>query len=229
MPAAAIHGNKSQNQRERALAAFRDGSLRTLVATDIAARGIDVDGVSHVVNFDLPNVPESYVHRIGRTARAGATGVAISLCDAEERPYLKAIETLIRSVHPDGRPARADADGQRMQAVTKGEDESRAAPRAAGRTAKPAAKPAPARSPAGHTAASDAHPGAKQDTRSSRERGQTGGKAAQRPAAARTGTARPAAARDPGTDASFAAMAFLKPARRPGRGNRFAPAARPVG
>ena len=80
--AEAIHGNKSQNQRERVLAAFRNGEIRTLVATDIAARGIDVDGVSHVVNFDLPNVPETYVHRIGRTARAGAEGIAISLCDA---------------------------------------------------------------------------------------------------------------------------------------------------
>ena len=75
----AIHGNKSQNHRERVLAAFRSGEIRTLVATDIAARGIDVDGISHVVNFDLPNIPETYVHRIGRTARAGADGVAISL------------------------------------------------------------------------------------------------------------------------------------------------------
>ena len=93
---AAIHGNKSQPQRERALAAFRDGSCRVLVATDIAARGIDVEGVSHVINYDLPNVPESYVHRIGRTARAGATGLAISFCNDEERAYLKDIEKLTR-------------------------------------------------------------------------------------------------------------------------------------
>jgi superfamily II DNA/RNA helicase len=98
--AEAIHGNKSQNQRERVLAAFRSGALRTLVATDIAARGIDVDGVSHVVNYDLPNVPESYVHRIGRTARAGAEGVAISFCDHEERGYLRDIEKLIRMAIP---------------------------------------------------------------------------------------------------------------------------------
>ncbi len=78
---AAIHGNKSQGQRERALAGFRGGRTRVLVATDVAARGIDVDGISHVVNYDLPNVPESYVHRIGRTARAGAAGIAISFCD----------------------------------------------------------------------------------------------------------------------------------------------------
>ena len=94
--AEAIHGNKSQSQRERVLAAFRTGKVRTLVATDIAARGIDVEGISHVVNFDLPNIPESYVHRIGRTARAGAEGVAISFCDGEERAYLRDIEKLIR-------------------------------------------------------------------------------------------------------------------------------------
>ncbi len=98
--AEAIHGNKSQNQRERVLAAFRKGSVRMLVATDIAARGIDVDGISHVVNYDLPNVPETYVHRIGRTARAGAAGIAISLCDAEEAAFLRDIEELIRIVIP---------------------------------------------------------------------------------------------------------------------------------
>jgi ATP-dependent RNA helicase RhlE len=110
--ASAIHGNKSQNQRERVLMAFRKGSLRTLVATDIAARGIDVDGISHVVNFDLPNVPETYVHRIGRTARAGATGTAISLCDAEELSFLRDIEKLIRRSIPttDHRSAPAQHD-----------------------------------------------------------------------------------------------------------------------
>jgi superfamily II DNA/RNA helicase len=92
----AIHGNKSQGQRERVLAAFRKGEVRTLVATDIAARGIDVDGISHVVNYDVPNVPETYVHRIGRTARAGAEGIAISLCDGEEMAFLRDIEKLIR-------------------------------------------------------------------------------------------------------------------------------------
>ena len=94
--AEAIHGNKSQNQRERVLAAFRKGEVSTLVATDIAARGIDVDGVSHVVNFDLPDVPETYVHRIGRTARAGAEGIAISLCDGDELALVRDIEKLIR-------------------------------------------------------------------------------------------------------------------------------------
>ncbi len=94
---AAIHGDKSQSQRERALAAFKSGATPILIATDIAARGIDVTGVSHVINFDLPNVPESYVHRIGRTARAGRAGVAISLCDASERAFLRAIEKLTRT------------------------------------------------------------------------------------------------------------------------------------
>ncbi len=102
--AAAIHGNKSQPQRERALAAFRDGTIRVLVATDIAARGIDVDGVTHVINFDLPNVPEAYVHRIGRTARAGNEGVAISLCDSSERAHLRGIEKLIRTRLPVEEP-----------------------------------------------------------------------------------------------------------------------------
>ena len=98
--AEAIHGNKSQSQRERVLAAFRQGQVRILIATDIAARGIDVDGISHVFNYDLPNEPESYVHRIGRTARAGASGSAISLCDADETAYLRAIEKLIRMTLP---------------------------------------------------------------------------------------------------------------------------------
>ena len=116
--AEAIHGNKSQNQRERVLAAFRDGSLRTLVATDIAARGIDVDGVSHVFNYDLPNIPESYVHRIGRTARAGAEGIAISFCDHEERGYLRDIERLIRMSIPStdrrtGKPVQQEAGEHR--------------------------------------------------------------------------------------------------------------------
>src|SRR5579872_370925 len=119
----AIHGNKSQNHRERVLAAFRTGAIRTLVATDIAARGIDVDGVSHVVNFDLPNVPETYVHRIGRTARAGREGIAISLvAGGEEMAYLRDIERLIRVALPredrrtaggrDAAPAPQAAQGQ---------------------------------------------------------------------------------------------------------------------
>jgi ATP-dependent RNA helicase RhlE len=100
LAADSIHGDKSQGQRERALAAFKAGQVRALVATDIAARGIDVEAVSHVVNFDLPNVPESYVHRIGRTARAGADGVAISLVADDERGLLKDIQKVTRQTIP---------------------------------------------------------------------------------------------------------------------------------
>ncbi len=102
--AAAIHGNKSQGARQAALESFRSGQTRVLVATDIAARGIDVDGITHVVNYELPNEPESYVHRIGRTARAGARGIALSFCDREERAYLRDIERLTKQ------PLRVVAD-----------------------------------------------------------------------------------------------------------------------
>jgi ATP-dependent RNA helicase RhlE len=104
--AEAIHGNKSQNARERALAGFKAGKTRVLVATDIAARGIDIDDVTHVVNFDVPEVPETYVHRIGRTARAGAAGMALTFCDAEERQDFHAIEKLTRQDIPivEGHP-----------------------------------------------------------------------------------------------------------------------------
>ncbi len=117
VPANAIHGNKSQPQREKALEAFRDGSVPILVATDIAARGIDIPGVSHVVNYDLPNVPEQYVHRIGRTARAGADGIAIAYCDREERAFLKDIEKLTRQkLTEEVLPAGLHAGGRSAQA-----------------------------------------------------------------------------------------------------------------
>jgi superfamily II DNA/RNA helicase len=109
---AAIHGNKSQNRRQDALAGFQLGEVRVLVATDIAARGIDVDEVSHVLNYDLPEVPETYVHRIGRTARAGASGIAISFCSPEEHDHLRAIERLIIKKIP-----RGDASGILTTAV----------------------------------------------------------------------------------------------------------------
>ena len=104
--AAAIHGNKSQNARQNALSSFKSGNIRVLVATDIAARGIDIDELSHVINFELPNIPETYVHRIGRTGRAGNTGIAISFCDAEERDELRDIQKLINKQIPvvDGHP-----------------------------------------------------------------------------------------------------------------------------
>ena len=130
--AASIHGDKSQGQRERALADFKAGKVRALVATDIAARGIDIDAVSHVVQFELPNVPESYVHRIGRTARAGADGSAVAFCSDDERNLLRDIQKVTRQTipsfdrrndkqlgaataalpEPAGKPDRADTRGQ---------------------------------------------------------------------------------------------------------------------
>ncbi len=95
LTAEAIHGNKSQNARQRALSNFKNGQTRVLVATDIAARGIDIDDLTHVINYELPNIPETYVHRIGRTGRAGASGMALSFCDAEEKEYLRDIQKLI--------------------------------------------------------------------------------------------------------------------------------------
>lgn len=125
--AAAIHGNKSQNQRERALNAFKDGQIGVLVATDIAARGIDVDGVTHVVNFELPNVPESYVHRIGRTARGGASGTAIAFCDDEERGLLRDIEKTTRQSIPviDRRDAEAAAAEEAQSAEARAANRGR--------------------------------------------------------------------------------------------------------
>ena len=96
IPADAIHGDKSQGARERTLSGLRSGEVRFLVATDLASRGLDVKGLSHVVNFDLPNEPESYVHRIGRTGRAGESGIAVSLCSEVEQPYLRDIEKLTK-------------------------------------------------------------------------------------------------------------------------------------
>lgn len=107
----AIHGNKSQSARQKALQEFKNGTLRALIATDIAARGIDVDDITHVINFELPNEPETYVHRIGRTARAGTSGVAISFCEAEEISYLKQIEKVIRKQIPydQGQPFHSES------------------------------------------------------------------------------------------------------------------------
>jgi len=148
--ATAIHGNKSQPQRERALAGFREGQKRVLVATDIAARGIDVDGVSHVINFELPNVPEDYVHRVGRTARAGAAGVAIAFCSDEERPYLRDIEELtrcsLRAIPvPSATPAPRDGSIERPAAsnlLREGNRPARQAP-VSGRAAPPRHPPQP--------------------------------------------------------------------------------------
>jgi ATP-dependent RNA helicase RhlE len=130
----AIHGNKSQPQRERAIAAFKSGECRVLVATDIAARGIDIPGVSHVVNFDLPDVPEQYVHRIGRTARAGAGGIAIAFCSPEERGNLRDIERTTRqrvavAPLPAGFAASAEAL-KRLKPAAKPQTDHRASTKA---------------------------------------------------------------------------------------------------
>ena len=100
VPSAAIHGNKSQNHRTRSIDDFKKGAVRVLVASDIASRGLDIDGVTHVINFDIPNEPETYVHRIGRTGRAGASGIAFSFCDSDERGFLKDIERTMRRLVP---------------------------------------------------------------------------------------------------------------------------------
>jgi ATP-dependent RNA helicase RhlE len=191
LEAAAIHGNKSQGQRERVLAAFRTGSVRTLIATDIAARGIDVEGISHVVNYDLPNIPESYVHRIGRTARAGADGVAISFCDAEERAYLRDIEKLIRMSIPstDRRSVRRDAPSAHDAAATRP-------------THFPQhRKVAPSRNQRGKDFGRDAH-SHRQQPRNAKPQQQPS-RAGQRPQP------------NGGSDGSIASVAFLKHKQRP--------------
>ncbi len=152
----AIHGNKSQPQRERALAEFKSGQAKILVATDIAARGIDVSGISHVINFELPNVPEQYVHRIGRTARAGASGIAIGFCAEDERAYLRDIEKLTRQKVPM-RPLPADFTAQaeriktaRVHAIG-ADPEPRAERQQGGRGGRPVPKPRATHAPV-HTA-----------------------------------------------------------------------------
>ncbi len=148
---AAIHGNKSQRQREAALEDFRNSKISVLVATDIAARGIDIDLVSHVVNFELPEVPEAYVHRIGRTARAGASGIAISLCDGAERDLLRAIERLTRQQIPS-EDRRNDAGLAADKASAASSDDRRDDDRGAADTATAAAS-ARRRTAPGETAA----------------------------------------------------------------------------
>ncbi len=129
--AEAIHGNKSQNARQRALTNFKNRSTRVLIATDIAARGIDIDELTHVINYELPNVPETYVHRIGRTGRAGLDGIALSFCDAEEMEYLKDIHKLIakqipvEEAHPYPMSAKAMAAAPQAAAAGQGKGNSR--------------------------------------------------------------------------------------------------------
>jgi ATP-dependent RNA helicase RhlE len=165
--AQAIHGNKSQNQRIRALDGFKRGQTRVLVATDIAARGIDVDGVTHVVNYELPDVAESYVHRIGRTARAGAAGQAISLCDNEERPLLRQIERLTRQTLPF--TDRRTVLGQRAEATQERPDRGRPGRGSEGAHRRgPAPRSSAPAAPSGHRPRG---PGAPRQDRAERFRG----------------------------------------------------------
>lgn len=142
--AQAIHGNKSQNSRQLALSNFKSGATRVLVATDIAARGIDIDELSHVINFNLPNIPETYVHRIGRTGRAGHSGVAISFCEMDEIPFLKDIEKLIGKTIPEVKdhpyPMQITAQPAKMQGSTASAVATK--PARPARPAKPKANPA---------------------------------------------------------------------------------------
>ena len=132
--AEAIHGNKSQNARQAALKNFKSSATRMLVATDIAARGIDVDELTHVINFDIPNVPETYVHRIGRTGRAGASGIAISLCEEEEVPYVKDIQKLTRIEIPVllGEPITMNTPIQKLSSENGNRKESKSQLRGGG-------------------------------------------------------------------------------------------------
>jgi ATP-dependent RNA helicase RhlE len=180
----AIHGNKSQSARTKALAEFKDGSLTALVATDIAARGIDIDQLPHVVNYDLPNVPEDYVHRIGRTGRAGATGEAVSLVCVDEHQMLKDIEKLIKQTlpravipgfepDPNAKPQpiqlRSGAPGHGNRGGRPGGGRPGNAPRGAA----PAAGRSPA--PAGGAPRNGGQPGANRNSANAGGRGNAGG------------------------------------------------------
>ncbi|MBI1358908.1 MAG: DEAD/DEAH box helicase [Alphaproteobacteria bacterium] len=158
--AAAIHGDKSQSQRQRALAAFKAGDVRALVATDIAARGIDVDAVTHVVQFDLPEVPEAYVHRIGRTARAGASGSAVAFCADDERDLLRAIQKVTRQTIPSTDRRNDQALGAATAAAPSLPAESRGERPARGQRHQPGRKPARPPHQKSHAPHRDGAPGA---------------------------------------------------------------------
>lgn len=188
LAAEAIHGNKSQTARQNALKNFKEGKLRALVATDIAARGIDIDGLSHVINFDLPNVPETYVHRIGRTGRAGAAGRAISFCDQEERAYLRDILRLIRRdipveplpALPAGTLESPPAIAQRTGAKPAHEGRREGSSERPKRRRRRGGRPEGQRPSDGSQARSNARPSGGTRSRGQRE-GNTGGRPARTP------------------------------------------------
>jgi ATP-dependent RNA helicase RhlE len=173
--AAAIHGDKTQSQRERALAAFKAGKVRALIATDIAARGIDVDGVSHVIQYELPQVPEAYVHRIGRTARAGADGSAISFCADDERNLLRDIQKVIRKTIPAWDRRNDKALALATAATTSGPAPEQTLPQA---KARPARQDHRAPKPHGHRPAGQQPAGQNRN----RRRGKPNGAGAVKPA-----------------------------------------------
>jgi ATP-dependent RNA helicase RhlE len=148
--AEAIHGNKSQNARQRALGNFKSGKTHVLIASDVAARGIDVDDISHVINYDLTHEPETYVHRIGRTARAGADGHAISFCDADERANLRAIESLIRKSIRVNEDQPAYAPAVKTHASTQRPRHHATSHGTAGARSRPAGAHAPVRAMSQH-------------------------------------------------------------------------------
>ncbi|MGV8838675.1 MAG: DEAD/DEAH box helicase [Bauldia sp.] len=206
----AIHGNKSQPQRERALRSFRDGNLRVLVATDIAARGIDVTEITHVFNFELPNEPESYVHRIGRTGRAGAAGIAISLCNEEERAYLRAIEKLTKQSIPvievKGVAIAAAPEARRSEAVP-----------ARPRQGKPRQQQRPANGKPRQQTAGPANRSGAGGRPNGQRRGKPGGS---KPAAAHPAPQRPAARRHGGMSVAEVAAAAGNRSNAGGRDRR---------
>jgi ATP-dependent RNA helicase RhlE len=180
----AIHGNKSQPQRQRALDEFRRGKTAILVATDVAARGIDIPGVSHVINYELPNVPEQYVHRIGRTARAGKDGVAIAFCAEDERAYLKDIR----------KTTGAELDRldlpENFRAVVEGVGPTKPEPRGATRVSAKKVKARPAGRPQGEDSPKPRKPGGKHPARKGRPSGRPGGNAGANPGGQRPGNRR---------------------------------------
>jgi ATP-dependent RNA helicase RhlE len=239
--AVAIHGNKNQNARTRAIASFKSKSPPVLVATDIAARGLDIDNVSHVVNFDVPNVPETYVHRIGRTGRAGATGMAVSFCDPEERGWLRAIERLtkipipVKTDHPEypagerlghqqSEGSRDDRDSRGGRDSRDGRDSRSSGPRRSDRDHHDAraSHPAPSRHP---------HPRPEhQKAQPAHSKPQHGHAAAHKPhvAAHKPPTAGSTAARhSTGHQSSAPRPAHLSPGTGAGSGHRFQGTKRP--
>lgn len=212
--AAAIHGNKSQGARQTALGNFKSGHSGVLVATDIAARGIDIEELPMVINFDLPNIPETYVHRIGRTARAGAEGEAVSFCDAEEIPYLKDIQKLIRQAIPvvEDHPFTGDDDPREEEGEGYSSDQE-SVRRDFGER-RPAGRPAPRQSSEGRHSSGQNPSGRRTAEFHSSERGSSGRRAAERQPSERNQAAR-SRVPERGADRSLGAPPAQRDSRKP--------------